>query len=755
MQVDCIIESLICNMEKLKISNFRKINTDWDIDFSPTTFLTGTNNSGKSSIIKAVLLLKDYFDSNNLFEIDFNKGLNKLNHKITSFNNAKSWYNKNKNTISFEYKSKRKRVSISFSKHPTSKTKAILKDLTIYFEKYPKDYIKIENNHNDFSLKTNFSEQLSDHFEIPRYISRRMNDALEMITNQNENSRLSKFKTLPNFNYKKNILEIIEHTDKLEFIKSTIKWLEKYPGFSKEDLYEISNIKLHPNIPLLKTTKNHDDENYYSNLHLNFDGEKYPVSKLGSNKENKEITEELFKFIDLLEKHNYYPNYKIIQDYLNTKLISEVEIDSKNINIELMKLDKDISLISLKIKQIQKEKEKTINLYNRKLSKTQNNNLNIKVNSLETDKLELSLRLNQLENEKLKRSQQLNLDNKKQSSTEVILTLYMRSYERIKNELASYKLLTSEYLNNISLNDALEKNTFTYPTDLSFILNNSKYHFDQFYEKKESVKYNLSKRHLDSYFKNIERNLLNIFDFEINYLPPFRYFQEAYYLNRISSNDTVFNQLVRKYNDYSLEAKEFIHKWMKEFDIGENLQIKIDHKHDSDIGFIVETKTSNGNYINIKDKGYGSGQILTILLSIGYAIKNKKLVENRRKKQNYPTNHLNFILIEEPECNLHPALQSKLGELFYESSKKHNIYFVVETHSEYLLRKSQNIHKNHIEQNKSNKWLSREEKYQFNAYYISEETGIYSLEYNDNGKFKNRFGTGFFDENTKLTLEMM
>ena len=59
-------------MEKIQIKNFKKIKDECEIDLAPITFLTGTNNSGKSTIIKAILLLQDYFKSQDLFNLNFN-----------------------------------------------------------------------------------------------------------------------------------------------------------------------------------------------------------------------------------------------------------------------------------------------------------------------------------------------------------------------------------------------------------------------------------------------------------------------------------------------------------------------------------------------------------------------------------------------------------------------------------------------------------------------------------------------------------
>ena len=54
-------------MERIKIKNFRKIKETWELDLAPITFFTGTNNSGKSSVLKAVMALDDFGASRESF----------------------------------------------------------------------------------------------------------------------------------------------------------------------------------------------------------------------------------------------------------------------------------------------------------------------------------------------------------------------------------------------------------------------------------------------------------------------------------------------------------------------------------------------------------------------------------------------------------------------------------------------------------------------------------------------------------------
>jgi hypothetical protein len=103
------------------------------------------------------------------------------------------------------------------------------------------------------------------------------------------------------------------------------------------------------------------------------------------------------------------------------------------------------------------------------------------------------------------------------------------------------------------------------------------------------------------------------------------------------------------------------------------------------------------------------------------------------------------LFIEEPEQNLHPAIQSKLAELFYEVSSKYGIRFIIETHSEYLIRRSQVI----VAENNDEKWENP-----FAVYYFQDNDIPYAMAYRKDGKFSNEFGTGFFDEASNLAFKI-
>ncbi|RFP66895.1 hypothetical protein D0N36_02085 [Hymenobacter lapidiphilus] len=130
-------------------------------------------------------------------------------------------------------------------------------------------------------------------------------------------------------------------------------------------------------------------------------------------------------------------------------------------------------------------------------------------------------------------------------------------------------------------------------------------------------------------------------------------------------------------------AQLFLKRWMPRFDIGESVEItNIDNA-------AVRIEVVRGDQrINLADLGFGAGQLLTMLLHIATILQQRVAGTFDERWQT------RIVLIEEPEANLHPHFQSLLAELFAETARKHNLRFVIETHSEYLIRNAQVLVKN-------------------------------------------------------------
>lgn len=236
-------------------------------------------------------------------------------------------------------------------------------------------------------------------------------------------------------------------------------------------------------------------------------------------------------------------------------------------------------------------------------------------------------------------------------------------------------------------------------------------------------------------------------------------------LNRISieyitahaaNQNTIYNTADR--NDYIAQTvhefvrakilrghKEylFVTKWMKEFGVGDDFDVfSIDGE-----AYRVKIKDEDGSTVNLADKGMGSIQIMILLLRLATILR-FYTPQNIVTFEDGDDLYIPTIIIEEPEQNLHPKVQSLLADLLLYLNKEYRCKFIIETHSEYLIRKTQVLvaeadyadEKDLVENNP------------FKVYYFPCEDIPYMMQYTRSGRFANKFGEGFFDEAGKSNL---
>lgn len=218
--------------------------------------------------------------------------------------------------------------------------------------------------------------------------------------------------------------------------------------------------------------------------------------------------------------------------------------------------------------------------------------------------------------------------------------------------------------------------------------------------------------------------------------------QTAFY----SAKDTndYLSKTIHEFASFKDDKKRrtFITNWMKQFGIGDDYEI-LTVGGEAHIVYITNNEGTKTKKVNLSDKGMGSIQLMVLLFRLAIL-----LPIGRRD----PRRMGSIIIIEEPEQNLHPALQSKLANLFYNLYKNYNIRFIVETHSEYLIRKSQVLV---AEQNYKNEAdLARSNP--FGVYYFNNDTKcpFRKMTYQTNGHFKESFGPGFYDAAGTLALQL-
>lgn len=216
---------------------------------------------------------------------------------------------------------------------------------------------------------------------------------------------------------------------------------------------------------------------------------------------------------------------------------------------------------------------------------------------------------------------------------------------------------------------------------------------------------------------------------------------------------------------------EFVTRWMSEFNIGKNFIIE----PIAGEAYKVKIYDKKGYETLLADKGMGSIQLMILLLRFASIIRKYRLepyidknlkpgvyyhedgsvdIISEEDCKPYIATWSPLIVIEEPEQNLHPAMQSLLAKLFWEMNKRHGCQFLIETHSEYLIRKTQVLisRENYADE----KDLS--ENNPFQIYYFNsdeEEIPCYAMEYAASGAFMNNFGPGFLDEAAEADMEII
>lgn len=112
-----------------------------------------------------------------------------------------------------------------------------------------------------------------------------------------------------------------------------------------------------------------------------------------------------------------------------------------------------------------------------------------------------------------------------------------------------------------------------------------------------------------------------------------------------------------------------VSSWLNRMGVAERIEVK-QLGHSTRYEIVVHR---DGVAANLRDVGIGISQVLPVIVLAYFVARGST------------------ILLEEPEIHLHPLAQSVLAELFVEVSKKRQVQFIVETHSEHLFRRLQTL----------------------------------------------------------------
>lgn len=223
-------------------------------------------------------------------------------------------------------------------------------------------------------------------------------------------------------------------------------------------------------------------------------------------------------------------------------------------------------------------------------------------------------------------------------------------------------------------------------------------------------------------------------------------------LYNVKDNNDYLSQSIKVLYDLKITALSNVGKimkgWLKEF-------VDIDSFKIVSASAVVKTNKSSkttytigigeglafavkyqGQWHDLGDMGRGTIQL--VVLFINLAIILKKYEKETIKP---------IVLVEEPEQNLHPAVQSKLADLFNTLNADYGLNLVIETHSEYMIRRVQVL---------MAKLFKTEpiETANIRVAYFPEEGSPYDMGYQKNGKFCKPFGTGFFNVADDASIEL-
>ncbi len=175
----------------------------------------------------------------------------------------------------------------------------------------------------------------------------------------------------------------------------------------------------------------------------------------------------------------------------------------------------------------------------------------------------------------------------------------------------------------------------------------------------------------------------------------------------------------------------YFNNWFKKFGIMDK-DSELHIERIDAYGYRVFIK-KNERKMHLTEMGYGFTQILPMILKI-------MMSEDK------------IIIIEEPEANLHPELQSKLADFFIRAAEYFHIQFIIETHSEYLIRRLQYL----TATNKSSLLPADTVIYYFYQpdKVPSGEKQLKKINIQEDGSLTDDFGSGFFDEADKIALDI-
>jgi AAA15 family ATPase/GTPase len=695
-------------LSEISIKNFRALNGKFHFDFAPLTILTGTNSSGKSSIAKALLLLKnmvgDKVDSENPFRNFSNLGIDSdLNIGTFDF-----WVNNKQDddkTLSFTFPFYFINVlndyslELTYSKREAATPYGELCQIRIYNNDSRSDIFVVDKTQFRFNFVElwssieEFYDKLSELQSFVEKISHRYNDLALSWENYSGGG----------FDIPSNIV--------YHFLSGT---MENY-----KSLYDVETCTYEMFVSVLSAGEIEEFNHFRDTVFLT------SAWKFNNNKNRTSI------YFPLVEID--YP--LLTYDILNKPKYSENNASNPIPSMEMREYSEKLKVRNkelsdkqkVQLKKIQKIELQTLNEALPKIFSNDSKSVLGPITAFIVGKLEYFFK--KLFEPSIDRTFEFD-----ENYCSYKISEFEMEMEKKQGESELFSI-------NWILNDANEKN---FRHGYGYHANK-----DNFFE--DII--------LNSIRSNIEATT-NSFQL-LEFIPATRNpMADRYYSLKEKSNyfsKTIANLITKDEHNF-IEIANKMNSSLSKLGIAEKLHLSL-----SDDGsyIVISLGGTDKRKINLADHGNGINQLLPIIMKIGIAIENyfQEWIEQTAAEQRYSENaefgkekewfHSKPVfIIEEPEMGLHPSLQSKLADVLVEWSRHVNL--IVETHSEYLIRRLRGLVVD-----------GTAKPNQIKIYYFHDpsnipegESQVYPIDIDSDGSLSKNFGKGFLDEASNLNIAL-
>lgn len=683
-------------IKNIDIKNFRAFNGECSFKLAPITILTGTNSSGKSSLMKAMLLFKNMLnESCNENALKKFSSLS-INDKL-NLGNFNYWLN-NKNE-----KDGNDEISFSFPFY----FKNVLAQYNIEFT-YKKNHSSIPAGEltkiRIFNLKTNkdilfLDNSLAFKFEIDEL----WNELIKFNKLRSDIVKLSKEieKQSGNNGIQHALLAFLLGETKFDLLSETLSFDES------EDISKPNKRVQRFELNDLLNSLNDDQRNDFQNIKGEFDS--FPKDDFFVSNTILYLEEPYHPLID-----TDFP--LLVYDIINKP--STIEERNKIDYFEGVNKDSTNRLAIPLSEFLESGTKKKI-----KFSLKEKTQLK-ELQKIEINALRIAIECSLLNNMPKEEGSVIHLMNYALES----ITNFIKDINGNKD---GYSIMPEEGIfEEAPFIRELLKNE-DYPKSW-LLLREKREGYCSKYDYKYNLRLFLDEIILGSINSNIE-NISSSFD-KFENIPAYRNPMPNRYYSLKDENSFLsetLNTLTKKNNFFAdLLSIELANKILKILGIAD--EIKLTPSEDGTIINVLLIK--NGKEVNIADYGHGISQLVPIILKFASDFK----YENKT------------YLIEEPETNLHPAYQSKLADMFVELTNEKNTSFVIETHSEYLIRKLQYL----VAKGK----LDPSDIKIYYFYHPDDiptgQSQITKININENGVLSDDFGKGFFDEADNISIDI-